>query len=478
MTKNSVAYKNVVSNGLVLDKNGQKMSKRLGNAVDPFKTLDKYGPDATRWYMISNAQPWDNLKFDLEGITEVQRKFFRALHNSYAFFALYANVDGFSYDEKEIEMTDRPEIDRWIISRLNTLIEKVKESMDDYEPTKATRLIQEFVVDDFSNWWVRLCRKRFWRGEYEADKISAYQTMYQCLETVAILASPVAPFYCDQLFRDLNSVAGKKDVLSVHHTTIPSVNSKHQDEALEERMAIAQKTSSLILALRKKESIRVRQPLQRVMVPALEDSFKAQLKLVEPLICGEVNIKEIEIIDPNNNLLVKQIKPDFKVLGPKFGKQMKQLAGLIMQFGQEEINELETTGKIALELNGEQLELTKDAVEITSQDVPGWSVASDGKITVALDINISEELHFEGLARELVNRIQNLRKESGFEVTDRINVNIAKNEILQSAVKNNFDYIRTETLTDKLNFSDSPLPNGQEVELEEGLATQLEIEKI
>jgi len=478
MTKNSVAYKNVVSNGLVLDKNGQKMSKRLGNAVDPFKTLDKYGPDATRWYMISNAQPWDNLKFDLEGITEVQRKFFRALHNSYAFFALYANVDGFSYDEKEIEMTDRPEIDRWIISRLNTLIKKVKESMDDYEPTKATRLIQEFVVDDFSNWWVRLCRKRFWRGEYEADKISAYQTMYQCLETVAILASPVAPFYCDQLFRDLNSVAGKKDVLSVHHTTIPSVNSKHQDEALEERMAIAQKTSSLILALRKKESIRVRQPLQRVMVPALEDSFKAQLKLVEPLICGEVNIKEIEIIDPNNNLLVKQIKPDFKVLGPKFGKQMKQLAGLIMQFGQEEINELETTGKIALELNGEQLELTKDAVEITSQDVPGWSVASDGKITVALDINISKELHFEGLARELVNRIQNLRKESGFEVTDRINVNIAKNEILQSAVKNNFDYIRTETLTDKLNFSDSPLPNGQEVELEEGLATQLEIEKI
>lgn len=478
LTQDSVAYKNVVSNGLVLDKNGQKMSKRLGNAVDPFKTLDKYGPDATRWYMISNAQPWDNLKFDLEGITEVQRKFFRALHNSYAFFALYANVDGFSYDEKEIEMTDRPEIDRWIISRLNTLIEKVKESMDDYEPTKATRLIQEFVVDDFSNWWVRLCRKRFWRGEYEADKISAYQTMYQCLETVAILASPVAPFYCDQLFRDLNSVAGKKDVLSVHHTTIPSVNSKHQDEALEERMAIAQKTSSLILALRKKESIRVRQPLQRVMVPALEDSFKAQLKLVEPLICGEVNIKEIEIIDPNNNLLVKQIKPDFKVLGPKFGKQMKQLAGLIMQFGQEEINELETTGKIALELNGEQLELTKDAVEITSQDVPGWSVASDGKITVALDINISEELHFEGLARELVNRIQNLRKESGFEVTDRINVNIAKNEILQSAVKNNFDYIRTETLTDKLNFSDSPLPNGQEVELEEGLATQLEIEKI
>ena len=478
MTQKSVAFKNVVSNGLVLDKNGQKMSKRLGNAVDPFKTLDKYGPDATRWYMISNAQPWDNLKFDLEGITEVQRKFFRALHNSYAFFALYANVDGFAYNEAEIEMTDRPEIDRWIISRLNTLIEKVQASMDDYEPTKATRLIQEFVVDDFSNWWVRLCRKRFWRGEYAADKISAYQTMYQCLETVSILASPVAPFYSDQLFRDLNSVSRRNDVLSVHHTRIPKVDASHQDEALEERMAIAQKTASLILALRKKESIRVRQPLQRVMVPALEEKFKTQLKLVEPLICGEVNIKEIEIIDPNNNLLVKQIKPDFKVLGPKFGKQMKQLAGLIMQFGQEEINELETTGKIALELNGVPLELTKDAVEITSQDVPGWSVASDGKITVALDINISEELHQEGLARELVNRIQNLRKDSGFEVTDRINVNIAKNEILQLAVKNNLGYIRTETLTVGLGFSDSPLPNGLEVELEEGLVTQLEIEKI
>ena len=478
MTQKSVAFKNVVSNGLVLDKNGQKMSKRLGNAVDPFKTLDKYGPDATRWYMISNAQPWDNLKFDLEGITEVQRKFFRALHNSYAFFALYANVDGFAYNEAEIEMTDRPEIDRWIISRLNTLIEKVQASMDDYEPTKATRLIQEFVVDDFSNWWVRLCRKRFWRGEYAADKISAYQTMYQCLETVSILASPVAPFYSDQLFRDLNSVSGRNDVLSVHHTRIPKVDASHQDEALEERMAIAQKTASLILALRKKESIRVRQPLHRVMVPALEEKFKTQLKLVEPLICGEVNIKEIETIDPNNNLLVKQIKPDFKVLGPKFGKQMKQLAGLIMQFGQEEINELETTGKIALELNGVPLELTKDAVEITSQDVPGWSVASDGKITVALDINISEELHQEGLARELVNRIQNLRKDSGFEVTDRINVNIAKNEILQLAVKNNLGYIRTETLTVGLDFSDSPLPNGLEVELEEGLVTQLEIEKI
>ena len=478
MTQKSVAFKNVVSNGLVLDKNGQKMSKRLGNAVDPFKTLDKYGPDATRWYMISNAQPWDNLKFDLEGITEVQRKFFRALHNSYAFFALYANVDGFAYNEAEIEMTDRPEIDRWIISRLNTLIEKVQASMDDYEPTKATRLIQEFVVDDFSNWWVRLCRKRFWRGEYAADKISAYQTMYQCLETVSILASPVAPFYSDQLFRDLNSISGRNDVLSVHHTRIPKVDASHQDEALEERMAIAQKTASLILALRKKESIRVRQPLHRVMVPALEEKFKTQLKLVEPLICGEVNIKEIETIDPNNNLLVKQIKPDFKVLGPKFGKQMKQLAGLIMQFGQEEINELETTGKIALELNGVPLELTKDAVEITSQDVPGWSVASDGKITVALDINISEELHQEGLARELVNRIQNLRKDSGFEVTDRINVNIAKNEILQLAVKNNLGYIRTETLTVGLDFSDSPLPNGLEVELEEGLVTQLEIEKI
>jgi len=339
-------------------------------------------------------------------------------------------------------------------------------------------LIQEFVVDDFSNWWVRLCRKRFWRGDYAADKISAYQTMYQCLETVAIIASPVAPFYCDQLFRDLNSVSGKNVVLSVHHTRIPGVNTNHQDEALEERMAIAQKAASLILALRKKESIRVRQPLQRVMVPALEEKFKAQLKLVEPLICGEVNIKEIEIIDPNNNLLIKQIKPDFKVLGPKFGKQMKQLAGLIMQFGQEEINELESTGKIALELNGEHLELTKDAVEITSQDVPGWSVATDGKITVALDINISEELHQEGLARELVNRIQNLRKDSGFEVTDRINVNIAKNEFLQLAVKNNLDYIRTETLTDELNFSDSALPNGLEVELEEGLVTQLEIEKI
>ena len=477
MTHNSVAYKNVVSNGLVLDKNGQKMSKRLGNAVDPFKTLDKYGADATRWYMISNAQPWDNLKFDLEGITEVQRKFFRALHNSYAFFALYANVDGFTYAEPNIAIENRPEIDKWIISRLNTLIEQVKASMDDFEPTKATRLIQEFVVDDFSNWWVRLCRKRFWRGDYSEDKISAYQTMYQCLETVAILASPVAPFYTDQLFRDLNSVSGKNDVQSVHHARIPAVEKAHQDVVLEERMAIAQKTSSLILALRKKESIRVRQPLQRVMIPALEESFKTQIKQVEPLICGEVNIKEIELIDPNNDLLVKKIKPDFKVLGPKFGKQMKQLSGIIMQFGQEEISTLETDGKIEVVLEGEKVELTKDAFEITSQDVPGWSVASDGKITVALDINITEELHHEGLARELVNRIQNLRKDNGFEVTDRINVNIAKNEILQSAVNSNFDYIRTETLTDALNFAEGTLNNGQEVELEEGLVTQLEIEK-
>ena len=474
----SIAYKNVISNGLVLDKKGQKMSKRLGNAADPFKTLEQYGADATRWYMITNAQPWDNLKFDLEGIVEIQRKFFRALHNTYSFFALYANVDGFKFEEDYIPVQNRPEIDQWILSKLNSLIENATNSYENYEPTQAGRQIQEFVVGDLSNWWVRLCRKRFWRGDYAQDKISAYQTLYECLEVVAVLSSPIAPFYSDKLYRDLYSLKNNA-IESVHLAYLPTVKKDVIDTDLEVRMELAQKASSLVLALRKKESIRVRQPLGKILIPVASQDFKAKMEKVTDIILNEVNVKEIEFIDPNNDILVKQVKPNFSKLGRQYGKQMKGLSSLIQGFSQEQIKTIEFKGELTVSLDGQEITLTPDDVEISSKDVPGWLVASEGIVTVALDISINETLKHEGLAREMVNRIQNLRKDTGLEVTDRINVKVGRIEIIENAIKQNFDYIRMETLAENLNIAErSDINNGTEVELEEGIKTIIEIEKI
>ena len=477
MVFDSVAYKNVISNGLVLDKNGVKMSKRLGNTIDPFETLKTYGPDATRWYMITNAQPWDNLKFDLDGITEVQRKFFRALQNTYSFFTLYANVDGFTYAEDEVQ--DRPEIDRWILSKLNTLVNNVDTAYSEYEPTRAGRLIQEFVVDHLSNWHIRLSRKRFWRGDYGMDKVSAYQTVYTCLETVARISAPLAPFYSDRLFKDLNAVTGKDTSISVHLAKFAEVNEALIDTDLEERMAIAQKASSMILSLRKRENLRVRQPLQKVMIPVLDGHQKAQIEAVSDLIKTETNLKEVAFMDEDSDILVKNIKPNFKTLGPKFGKHMKAIAKEINSFSKEQIAELESAGEMELVLEAETLTLTLEDVEISTQDIEGWLVMNDEKLTVALDITISEGLRYEGIAREFVNRIQNIRKEQGFEVTDKINIEVIKQDLLKSSVDANFDYICSETLTEHLTFIDSVSnPNAQAIELEEGLTTQVVVSKM
>lgn len=461
----SVAYKNVVSNGLVLDKNGQKMSKRLGNAVDPFTTLAEYGPDATRWYMISNANPWDNLKFDLEGVAEVRRKFFGTLYNTYSFFALYANIDGFTYAESEVSLAQRPEIDRWILSELNTLIKFVDESYNDYEPTKAARAISDFVQENLSNWYVRLCRRRFWKGEYSTDKISAYQTLYTCLETVAKLMAPIAPFYAERLYTDLNKATSKEGFESVHLTEFPQSNEAAIDKALERRMQNAQTISSLVLSLRKKEMIKVRQPLQKVMIPVLDESQKQDIQMVADLIKAEVNVKEIELLDDASGVLVKQIKPNFKALGPRFGKDMGLISKAIQAFTQEQINELEKKGQISLEISENSIILSSQEVEITSQDIPGWLVASDNGITVALDITITEELKKEGIARELVNRIQNIRKDSGFEVTDKIKVEIQTEAEIAEAIQANLEYIQTETLTKELQILDT-VEGGEEIEFD------------
>mgnify|MGYP003110772690 CR=1 FL=1 len=454
MIFDDVAYKNVVSNGLVLDKNGQKMSKRLGNAADPFTTLSTYGADATRWYMISNANPWDNLKFDLEGIGEVSRKFFGTLYNTYSFFTLYANLDKFDYSEEDIPMEQRPEIDRWILSELNTLIKKVDKFYAEYEPTRATRAISEFVQENLSNWYVRLSRRRFWKGDYEQDKISAYQTLYTCLVTVAKLSAPVAPFFMEKLYRDLNAVTGKEAFESVHLASFPSYNKELVDKDLEHKMEKAQIISSLVLSLRKKEMIKVRQPLQRIMIPVFDESQKAEIKAVEDLIKSEVNVKEIQLIDDASGLLVKQAKPNFKVLGPRYGKDMKAVVEIINNFQSQDIALLEQEGKYEVEINGKMTKLEPEDVVITSQDIEGWLVASSGKITVALDVNISEDLKMEGIARELVNRIQNLRKDSGLEVTDTINVTLLKDGIVEDAVSKNITYIKNETLTASLEFAD------------------------
>ncbi|WP_221259319.1 isoleucine--tRNA ligase [Flavobacterium okayamense] len=462
----SIAYKNVVSNGLVLDKNGQKMSKRLGNAVDPFETLKEYGPDATRWYMISNANPWDNLKFDIEGVAEVRRKFFGTLYNTYSFFALYANIDGFKYSEAEVAIEDRPEIDRWILSELHTLIQLVDEAYADYEPTKAARAISDFVQENLSNWYVRLCRRRFWKGEYGTDKIAAYQTLYTCLETVAKLSAPIAPFFMEQLYKDLNRATNKENVESVHLANFPVSVENFVNKSLESKMMKAQTVSSLVLSLRKKEMIKVRQPLQRVMIPVLDEVSKAEINAVSDLIKAEVNVKEIQLIDDASGVLVKQIKPNFKALGPRFGKDMGLISKEIQNFTQEQINKIEREGALTLDISGKSINLTTEDVEISSQDIPGWLVANANGITVALDITLTDELRNEGIARELVNRIQNIRKDSGFEVTDKIKVQLESEPIIEAAVKANEGYIKSETLTNELIFV-SKIENGTEIEFDD-----------
>ncbi|MCG9792020.1 isoleucine--tRNA ligase [Flavobacterium algicola] len=461
-----VAYKNVVSNGLVLDKNGQKMSKRLGNAADPFKTLSEYGPDATRWYMISNANPWDNLKFDLEGIAEVRRKFFGTLYNTYSFFSLYANIDGFKYDEADIPMNERPEIDQWIISELNTLIKDVDGFYADYEPTKAARAISDFVQENLSNWYVRLCRRRFWKGEYAQDKIAAYQTLYTCLLTISKLSAPIAPFFMDKLYRDLTLATQTENFDSVHLAKFPVYVENFVDKSLESRMQKAQTISSLVLSLRKKEMIKVRQPLQKVMIPVLDDNQKKEIEAISDLIKAEVNVKEIQLLDDASGILVKQIKPNFKALGPRFGKDMGLVSKKIQGLSNDEINELERSGSFVTEIAGNNITLTLEDVEITSQDIEGWLVANSNGITVALDIVISPELRSEGVSRELVNRIQNLRKDSGFEVTDKIKVHLQNNSTLEAAVKENLNYIKSETLTEELIFVEK-VENGTEIEFDD-----------
>jgi isoleucyl-tRNA synthetase len=470
-----IAYKNVVSNGLVLDKNGQKMSKRLGNAIDPFTTLAEYGPDATRWYMISNANPWDNLKFDLEGIAEVRRKFFGTLYNTYSFFALYANIDGFKYEEAEVPLSERPEIDRWILSALHSLIKTVDEAYADYEPTRATRAISDFVQENLSNWYVRLCRRRFWKGEYAQDKIAAYQTLYTCLITVAKLSAPVAPFFMDQLYRDLNGFTAKEKQASVHLALFAEFVEKYVDKSLESKMQKAQTVSSLVLSLRKKEMIKVRQPLQKVMIPVLDPVFRAEIEAISDLIKAEVNVKEIELLDDASGVLVKQIKPNFKTLGPRFGKDMGLISKEIQSFTPEQINILDRNGAIDIVISGNSVNLTTQDVEITSQDIEGWLVASSDGITVALDISISQSLKEEGIARELVNRIQNLRKDSGYEVTDKITVYLQNEGVIQKAVNNNEQYIKEETLTETLIFKES-IENGTEIEFD-NLKTKMLISK-
>jgi len=465
MIFDDVAYKNVVSNGLVLDKNGHKMSKRLGNAADPFETLGKYGADATRWYMISNANPWDNLKFDLEGIEEVKRKFFGTLYNTYSFFSLYTNIDGFAYKEADVALNERPELDRWILSELHTLINKVDKFYSDYEPTRAARAISDFTQEYLSNWYVRLSRRRFWKGTYETDKISAYQTLYTCMSTVAKLAAPIAPFFMDRLYQDLNSVTHKEASESIHLSDFPKFDESFVDKSLERKMENAQTISSLVLSLRAKEKIKVRQPLQKIMIPVDNVQQKEEILAVENLIKHEVNIKEIQLMEDASDILIKQIKPNFKALGPKFGKDMRFIATEIQKFTQEDINKIEKDKNISLEVNGKNIILEVSDVEISSKDIEGWLVANEGSLTVALDVTITENLRKEGVARELVNRIQNARKDAGLEVTDKIKLTVLNFDNLQQSITDNKDYIMSETLTKELVFVDR-LDRGTDIEFD------------
>ena len=465
MVFDSVAYKNVVSNGLVLDKNGQKMSKRLGNAADPFEVLSTYGADATRWYMISNANPWDNLKFDKDGIEEVKRKFFGTLYNTYSFFSLYTNIDGFSYAEEDIPLHERPELDRWILSELHTLIKKADKFYEEYEPTKAARAISDFTQDYLSNWYVRLSRRRFWKGDYQQDKISAYQTLYTCMLTIAKIGAPIAPFFMDKLYLDLNAVSQKENFESIHLADFPLFEESYVDKSLERKMEDAQTISSLVLSLRAKEKIKVRQPLQKIMIPVENKEQKSSILAVANLIKHEVNIKEIELLEDASDILVKQIKPNFKTLGPKFGREMKSIANAIRNFSKEEISKIELEGEIPIELDGKMINLELSDVEISSKDIEGWLVANEGSITVALDVTISENLRREGVARELINRIQNARKDRGLEVTDRIKLTILKFGDLQESIDNNKEYIMSETLTEELVFVDQ-LIDGLDIEFD------------
>lgn len=446
MISDSVSFKNIISNGLVLDKNGNKMSKRLGNAVDPFGAIEEYGSDPLRWYMMTNAQPWDNLKFDDAGVDEVKRKFFGTLYNTYSFFALYANIDNFRYSEPEVPVNERPEIDRWIISLLNSLVRETKKCYEDYDLTRAGRAIQDFVTENLSNWYVRLNRKRYWGGEYDRDKLSAYQTLYRCLETVSMVAAPLAPFYTDRLFTDLNNTTGRFTEDSVHLVLFPDFDESLIDSELEERMDIAQKVSSMVLSLRRKVGIKVRQPLARIMVPVTDKSFKGRFEAVKDLILSEVNVREAEYIDDESGILVRRIKPDFRKLGPRYGKLMKEISAGLAALSSADINSLESTGRYNLVIDGRDVEITSDDVEIISEDIPGWQVANEGKLTVALDITVTDELRYEGIAREFVNRIQNIRKESGFDVTDKISVMIENHDLVKEAVKRHSSYIGSQTL--------------------------------
>ena len=454
MVFDSVSYKAVISNGLVLDKNGNKMSKRLGNAVDPFSTIEKYGSDPLRWYMITNSSPWDNLKFDVEGVEEVRRKFFGTLYNTYSFFALYANVDGFEYKEADVPMEKRPEIDRWILSLLNTLVKNVDACYNDYEPTKAGRLISDFVNDNLSNWYVRLNRKRFWGGGMTEDKLSAYQTLYTCLETVAKLMAPIAPFYADMLYSDLIAVTGRDQVVSVHLAQFPVCDETLVNTELEARMQVAQDITSMVLALRRKVNIKVRQPLQCIMIPVVDEEQRAHIEAVKTLIMNEVNVKEIKFVDGAAGVLVKKVKCDFKKLGPKFGKQMKAVAASVAEMSQEAIAELEKNGRYTFNLDGAEAVVEAADVEIFSEDIPGWLVANEGRLTVALEVTVTEELRREGVARELVNRIQNIRKSSGFEITDKINITLSKNTQTDDAVNEYKDYICNQVLATSLTLAD------------------------
>jgi isoleucyl-tRNA synthetase len=478
MCFDSVSYKNVVSNGLVLDSKGQKMSKRLGNAVDPFETIQKFGPDATRWYMITNSQPWDALKFDPAGVDEVRKKFFGTLYNTYGFFALYANIDGFTYSEPDIEISRRPEIDRWILSELNTLVKTVDDYFNDYEPMKAGRAVQEFVDWYLSNWYVRLCRRRFWKGEYTEDKISAYQTLYTCLETLARLMAPIAPFFSERMFRDLNNVTHRIDAESVHHTDFPAYNESVVDKALEQRMQLAQKISSMVLSLRKRSNLRVRQPLAKIMIPVADEFQRQQIEKVAHLITSEVNVKEIEYLDAANNVLVKSAKPNFKTLGPRYGKIMKAIAAAVTAFSQADIAKIETEGRYNMVVEGQDVELLLSDVEIATQDIPGWVVANEGTLTVALDVTLTQELKNEGIARELVNRIQNIRKDSDFAVTDKIVVDLLSNPEWDGAVQQYMDYICSETLTASLNLVPAiTSPDRKEIEIIDGMPTEIWVRK-
>jgi isoleucyl-tRNA synthetase len=479
MLNDSVSFKNLVSNGLVLDKEGNKMSKRLGNSVDPFEVINNYGSDPLRWYMVTNSPPWDNLKFDLAGVDEVKRKFFGTLYNTYAFFSLYANVDNFHYSEPEIPLEERPELDRWILSLLNSLIREVDTELDDYSPTRAARAIQDFVQENLSNWYVRLSRKRFWGGAYDNDKISAYQTLYTCLETVARLAAPVIPFYTDKLFLDLNSATGRHKAESVHLMNFPVADLGAIDSNLEERMALAQQVSSLVLGLRRKVNIKVRQPLQKIMVPVLNDRFGDQLRTISEIIKTEINVKEIHFLDDTSGILVKKIKANFKLLGKKYGKQMKEVSEVIGKFGQADIAAIEREGTYTLQLAEGPAQLLLEEVEILSEDIPGWLVANDGNLTVALDITLTPELVQEGLARELINRIQNMRKDNGYEVTDKIRIRMQRHAGLDGAIAVWGDFIATQVLATGIDLVDDlDVPEAKEVDLDEEIKTFIIINRI